>query len=592
MPTMVFFKILFLSLVFFFFFFSLSAKSQKDATIITSTDPSYYYKLCSNYSCSNISLRYPFGLQSFCGHPDLKTTCVDDDHIELYSNRIAGAEPCRIIGDLVSDPAGITIPVAFMSLFGCGHVTRKNFVTDPTHFTLSKEYTLGLHLNCTRRPASAPPGSLRSTSCLNCNGTSTDNVCFYSREFNNYAECEYFLVDTTAEVNVSAVKDLRGFLRNRGHKIRYTTSTSCRSCETSGGRCGSSTRGDFVCFCPSSVHRLNCSDGMIEDLRTWLPRDRKHKISNGATAAVSASASLLALIVIATTIVLCVIRTRRAESKKGDDENGDHDNKFKSEDANHVNALIDGISPTRYTYSQIKKFTSNFSVKLGEGGFGTVYKGFIEGNGAVAVKLLKKSAQKEKQFMNEVATVGRIHHHNLVGLLGYCAHRSTRALIYEFIENGSLNKCYIPADDQSTGGKGKKTNTDSRDENTSLFYFPEWVFKKAEKGELKRILTVSTTTDQEGSGTGTEVMREGEGEDEEEKKEEDEIWEKMCMVGLWCIQHVPSNRPNMRKVIQMLEGMNNEIEMPPNPFPEGFNGDDFLSLHFTAGASNIKSSDK
>ncbi|XP_068649117.1 rust resistance kinase Lr10-like [Aristolochia californica] len=213
-----------------------------------------------------------------------------------------------------------------------------------------------------------------------------------------YAECERFFVLTRKEVNVTAIRDLRGFLRTEGLMIRYTRSTSCRSCETTGGWCGSSPDKEFVCFCASSAHRLNCSDGLIEDLRTWFPRERKHKISTRITAAIIASASVVVLVAAATAVILCVIR-RKGESKIDDEK------------------VIDGISPTRYSYSQIKKFTSNFSTKLGEGGFGSVYKGFIEGTGTVAVKLLKRSEQKEKQFMNEVATVGTIHHQHLVALL-------------------------------------------------------------------------------------------------------------------------------------------------------------------------------
>ena len=58
----------------------------------------------------------------------------------------------------------------------------------------------------------------------------------------------------------------------------------------------------------------------------------------------------------------------------------------------------------------------------------------------IAIKLLNISKLSEKQFMNEVATVGRIHHNNLVQLLGYCVHGKRRALVYEFMAKGSLDK--------------------------------------------------------------------------------------------------------------------------------------------------------
>ncbi|XXG72255.1 hypothetical protein AAC387_Pa07g1397 [Persea americana] len=105
--------------------------------------------------------------------------------------------------------------------------------------------------------------------------------------------------------------------------------------------------------------------------------------------------------------------------------------------------VVSGISPTKYSYPEIKKFSSNFETKLGEGGFGGIYKGIIQGNGNdvnVAIKLLKISKQSEKQFMNEVATLGRIHHNNLVRLLGYCVQGNRGALVYELMEYGSLDK--------------------------------------------------------------------------------------------------------------------------------------------------------
>ncbi|WOG89793.1 hypothetical protein DCAR_0209032 [Daucus carota subsp. sativus] len=96
--------------------------------------------------------------------------------------------------------------------------------------------------------------------------------------------------------------------------------------------------------------------------------------------------------------------------------------------------------PIRYSYSDIKKLTNNFKDKLGEGGFGTVYKGKLRSGLLVAVKILANSKATGKEFINEVATSGRIHHVNVVELLGFCFEGPKRALIYEFMPNGSLEK--------------------------------------------------------------------------------------------------------------------------------------------------------
>eukprot|EP00253_Pinus_taeda_P020439 PITA_20439 len=101
--------------------------------------------------------------------------------------------------------------------------------------------------------------------------------------------------------------------------------------------------------------------------------------------------------------------------------------------------------PTRYSQSQLKKMTNNFAEKLGEGGFGVVYKGKLQNGALVAVKLLDRHRHGETQFMNEVATVGRIHHVNLVRLLGYCFENPTSALVYEYMVNGSLEKVIFAA---------------------------------------------------------------------------------------------------------------------------------------------------
>ncbi|XP_057798656.1 LEAF RUST 10 DISEASE-RESISTANCE LOCUS RECEPTOR-LIKE PROTEIN KINASE-like 2.7 isoform X2 [Salvia miltiorrhiza] len=98
------------------------------------------------------------------------------------------------------------------------------------------------------------------------------------------------------------------------------------------------------------------------------------------------------------------------------------------------------LVPIRYSYSELKKMTRGFQEKLGEGGFGAVYKGKLQSGHDVAVKLLGKAGANSQDFFNEISTIGRIHHVNIVKLVGYCAERSKRALILDFMPNGSLEK--------------------------------------------------------------------------------------------------------------------------------------------------------
>jgi serine/threonine protein kinase len=77
---------------------------------------------------------------------------------------------------------------------------------------------------------------------------------------------------------------------------------------------------------------------------------------------------------------------------------------------------------------------------LGKGGYGSVYKGKLRSGRLAAVKILCKGIANEQEFINEVATIGRIHHCNVVQLIGFTVEGSKRALIYEFMPNGSLEK--------------------------------------------------------------------------------------------------------------------------------------------------------
>ncbi|KAF4349482.1 cysteine-rich receptor-like protein kinase 24 [Cannabis sativa] len=99
------------------------------------------------------------------------------------------------------------------------------------------------------------------------------------------------------------------------------------------------------------------------------------------------------------------------------------------------------LMPIRYSYRDIKKITKGFKEKLGEGGFGSVYKGQLCSGPFVAVKMLGKCKTNNGQdFINEVATIGKVHHVNIVRLIGFCVEGKRWALIYDFMANGSLDK--------------------------------------------------------------------------------------------------------------------------------------------------------
>uniref|UniRef100_A0A2N9FFT9 non-specific serine/threonine protein kinase n=1 Tax=Fagus sylvatica TaxID=28930 RepID=A0A2N9FFT9_FAGSY len=107
------------------------------------------------------------------------------------------------------------------------------------------------------------------------------------------------------------------------------------------------------------------------------------------------------------------------------------------------------LKPTRYSYADIKRITNQFKDKLGQGGYGTVFKGRLSNDVFVAVKILNNYKGDGEEFINEVGSMGRIHHVNVARLVGYCADGFRRALIYEFLPNESLEKHIFSADGKS-----------------------------------------------------------------------------------------------------------------------------------------------
>uniref|UniRef100_A0A8R7JVK0 Receptor-like serine/threonine-protein kinase n=1 Tax=Triticum urartu TaxID=4572 RepID=A0A8R7JVK0_TRIUA len=95
--------------------------------------------------------------------------------------------------------------------------------------------------------------------------------------------------------------------------------------------------------------------------------------------------------------------------------------------------------PARFSFQKLRECTQGFSKKLGEGGFGSVYEGKL-GEERVAVKRLEGARQGMKEFLAEVETIGSIEHINLVRLIGFCAQKSQRLLVYEYMPRGSLDR--------------------------------------------------------------------------------------------------------------------------------------------------------
>ncbi|KAH6835502.1 Protein kinase superfamily protein [Perilla frutescens var. hirtella] len=101
--------------------------------------------------------------------------------------------------------------------------------------------------------------------------------------------------------------------------------------------------------------------------------------------------------------------------------------------------LVSASGILQYSYKELQRATYNFTTLIGQGAYGPVYKAQMSPEETVAVKVLATdSKQGEKEFQTEVSLLGRLHHRNLVNLVGYCAEKNQHMLIYVYMSRGSL----------------------------------------------------------------------------------------------------------------------------------------------------------
>ncbi|PON69348.1 Serine/threonine protein kinase [Parasponia andersonii] len=148
---------------------------------------------------------------------------------------------------------------------------------------------------------------------------------------------------------------------------------------------------------------------------SWTRRHRKKLTIIAASTAGGVTIILLMLV--------CLVMLRKNQEEEDGDEN------LKQ---------VPGM-PLRFSYEALRIATENFKETLGSGGFGSVFKGVLADGTRIAVKRLDKMSQGMREFLAEVETIGSLHHFNLVRLVGFCAEKSCRLLVYEYMTNGSLD---------------------------------------------------------------------------------------------------------------------------------------------------------
>ncbi|CAM0882470.1 unnamed protein product [Alopecurus aequalis] len=144
---------------------------------------------------------------------------------------------------------------------------------------------------------------------------------------------------------------------------------------------------------------------------------------------------VLVLVVVAVIATVCFCRRRTENDPSVRPLNGSNS---KQENEDNVSLQFD---TRQFTYKELKAITNSFEKSIGKGGFGVVYLGYLEDGTPVAVKTRSESSsQGVNEFLGEALHLIRVHHRNLVNLVGHCKDGQHSALIYEYMSEGTLQE--------------------------------------------------------------------------------------------------------------------------------------------------------
>ncbi|XP_056175307.1 LEAF RUST 10 DISEASE-RESISTANCE LOCUS RECEPTOR-LIKE PROTEIN KINASE-like 2.1 [Syzygium oleosum] len=388
------------------------------------------FQECAPFVCDNQQISYPFRHSeqpSYCGYPGYELGC-DRDNLTLSMESLE----YRVIHMNMSTQI---LEVARMDLSDdicLGRHVNTTLNSNLFDYT-SSDLTSTLFYDCNSLP-SPIPGSYQFSCPASRDGYFAPNVDLANppHELCNFSVLVPISPSDDAPAlpppsegsNVSATinRAAISLFLSKGFEITWIANTSqCENCTISGGRCGYDwTRREFNCFCSDRAYPRTChgSSGKPGILGT------KAIIGIAAMGTGIGIAFILMISFRKKPMIRRIMALIKQRSEHFDDK-----------------MKIEGlISSRRYTYKDIKRMTNSFKEKLGQGGYGCVYKGNLRDGQLVAVKLLKKLKGDAEEFFNEVASISRTSHVNVVSLLGFCFEGSKRALVYEFMPNGSLEK--------------------------------------------------------------------------------------------------------------------------------------------------------
>ncbi|ONK74858.1 uncharacterized protein A4U43_C03F10850 [Asparagus officinalis] len=180
---------------------------------------------------------------------------------------------------------------------------------------------------------------------------------------------------------------------------------------------------------------FSASTGKVAELHELLSWDFSSNLeeeTEGAKSKVGLIAGLTVSIVVLMTVFVAVwfVHWRKAKQEDSDGENESIDDEFEKDKG-----------PMRFTFNELASATDNFAGerKLGQGGFGEVYKGLLNNEDVAIKRVSAGSKQGKKEYISEVKIISRVRHRNLVQLVGWCHKQSEFLLVYKFMPNGSLD---------------------------------------------------------------------------------------------------------------------------------------------------------
>ncbi|XP_049936500.1 rust resistance kinase Lr10-like isoform X2 [Nymphaea colorata] len=410
------------------------------------------YRDCAPASCNGIAVHYPFSLSAYtpgtsCSVPGLKLTCQGDKADALLSlitptglklivkSINYTTQTIKLAIDRSLPVVNNQCPLPSRNIT-FSHITNSD---GESILSFATNYTMGIFFfGCSTKPnfTGVPDFSGGDSSSYNftsnlVSACSDPGATSYSYAFSDdsFTLASWTSCRTTLGFPVlisSSSRDARTMWTSltEGFDVVWTVNSmgDCLGCTASGGRCGYNTTGDhFLCFCRQDAHSVNCN-------QPDAPSPSSSRGTSKWKTIIGLGAAAFGSIFLLVCLLYCFTRSGSL---------------FQPHPPVKVEKfLLDyaTLTATRYTYNDIIKMTKKFKHKVGQGGYGSVFQGWLPNGTVVAVKLIEKSHKDGEEFCNEVATIGRIHHVNVVRLFGFCVEGSRRALVYEFMTNGSLEK--------------------------------------------------------------------------------------------------------------------------------------------------------